>query len=131
MTSMKIVQFLRPPTPLSIYVQNSSFPLDVQFLNKSIPSPNDNKSIKRKHNPRMTIICYHVLPSGQFCFQYQPLNLVCFFFDIFHLVEASLSAFLCLFTFECAVVQKYHEISLFTIIHYLSFYFVINFIYTT
>ena len=27
MTSMKIVQFLEPPTPLYIYVQNSSTPL--------------------------------------------------------------------------------------------------------
>ena len=33
MTSIKIVQFLRPPTPLSICFQNSSTPLtlDVQF----------------------------------------------------------------------------------------------------
>ena len=39
MASMKIVQFLRPPTPLSIYVQNSStlLTLDVQFQRS--PSP--------------------------------------------------------------------------------------------
>ena len=28
------------------------------------PSPNDNQSIKWKHNPRMTIICYQVFLSG-------------------------------------------------------------------
>ena len=42
MTSMKIVQFSRPPTPLSIYVQTSSTPLtlDVQFHgNHPRPSP--------------------------------------------------------------------------------------------
>ena len=48
-----IVQFLRPHTPLSIYIQNSSTPLilDVQFqTNPYSPSysPNDNQSVKRK-----------------------------------------------------------------------------------
>ena len=40
MTSMKIVQFSRPPPPFSIYVQNSSTPLtlDVQFQTTT-PSP--------------------------------------------------------------------------------------------
>ena len=42
MKSMKIVHFLRPQPPLSIYVQNSSTPLtlDVQF--QMNPPPNDN-----------------------------------------------------------------------------------------
>ena len=41
MTSMKIGQFLRPPTPLSSYVQNSSPPLtlDVQFQTTPPPLP--------------------------------------------------------------------------------------------
>ena len=66
MTSMKIVQFSRPPTPLSICVQNYFTPLtlDVQFQTNPYPSPGDNQSFKRKHNQRITIICYQVLPSG-------------------------------------------------------------------
>ena len=32
------------------------------------PSPNDNQSVKRKRNPRMAIICYHVFPSGRLSF---------------------------------------------------------------
>ena len=31
-------------------------------------SPNENQWIKRKHNPRMTIVCYQVLPSDQLSF---------------------------------------------------------------
>ena len=56
---MKIV--FKTPHPLSIYVQNSSTPLTlyVEFqTNSPLPSLNDNQSIKRKHDPRMTIICY-------------------------------------------------------------------------
>ena len=43
-TSMKIVQFSRPPTLLCIYIQNSSTPLalDVQFQTKP---PNQLKEI--------------------------------------------------------------------------------------
>ena len=58
------------PWKLSIYVQYSSTPLtlDIQFQANPPPSPNDNQSIKRKHNPRMTIICYQALPSGRLLF---------------------------------------------------------------
>ena len=40
MRSMKIIQFSRPPTPLSIYIQNSStsLTLDVQFQTNPPPS---------------------------------------------------------------------------------------------
>ena len=72
MTSMKIVQFSRPPTSLSSYFPNSSASLssDVQFQANLPPTPslNDNQSIKRKHNPRMTIICYQVFLSGRLLF---------------------------------------------------------------
>ena len=40
------------------------------------PSLNDNQSIKRKHNPRMTIIFYQVLPQVSFRFQYQIIIFV-------------------------------------------------------
>ena len=62
MTSMKIVQFSRPPTPLVQLHLKFTHPLDLgrSILNEPPPppSPNDNQSIKRKHDPRMTIICY-------------------------------------------------------------------------
>ena len=49
MTFMKVSQFSRPPTPLSIYVEDSSTPLtlDIQFQTNPPPpgSPNDNQSI--------------------------------------------------------------------------------------
>ena len=78
MTSMKIVQFSRSPTPLSIYAQKFFHPLDLgrPISNEPPPppppphslSPNDNRSIKRKYNPRMIIACYQVLPSGRLSF---------------------------------------------------------------
>ena len=63
MTSMEIVQFSGSPTPLSNYVQNSSsLDLGRPISNEARPSPNDNQSTNRKHNPRMPIICYQVFP---------------------------------------------------------------------
>ena len=52
MTSMKIVQFSRPPLPFSIYVQNSSTPLtlDVQFVTTTPPSsPNDTAHANQRN----------------------------------------------------------------------------------
>ena len=71
MTSMKIVQFSRPPPPL-VHLRPKFFhPLDVgrPISNETPPvSPNENQSIKRKHNTRMTIICYQVLPLVRLSF---------------------------------------------------------------
>ena len=67
MMSMKNVQFSRPPTPF-VHLRPKFFdPLDLgrQISNEPF-SPNNNQSIKRKHNPRMTIICYQILPSSLF-----------------------------------------------------------------
>ena len=44
MTSIKIVQFLRPFTPLSIYVQNSSTPLILERTNLHVNERNQNKN---------------------------------------------------------------------------------------
>ena len=71
MTSMKIVQFSRPPTALVQLRPKFFHPLDLGRLisNETPPPfPNDNQSIKRKHNPRMTIICYQVFSSGRLSF---------------------------------------------------------------
>ena len=79
MTSMKIVQFSRPPTLLCIYVQNSSTPLalDVQFQTKP---PNQLKEIIIQGWLLYVIRCF--LQFG-FRFQYQLINLVLLFFDSF------------------------------------------------
>ena len=66
-------RFSIPSTPLSIYFQNSSTPLtlDVQFQPPPLPHPsssNENQLIKKKHNPRMSFICYQVLPSTRLSF---------------------------------------------------------------
>ena len=74
--SMKIVQFSRPPTPLVhlrpkfVHPVNLERPISNKLppVSQPLSSPNDNQSVKRKHNSRMTIICYQVFPSGQFLF---------------------------------------------------------------
>ena len=80
MASMKIVQFSRLPTPLR---PKFFHPLDLgcPISNKPPPSANDNQSTERKHNPRMTIICYQVVPG--FRFQYQLINLARLSIDFF------------------------------------------------
>ena len=75
MPSMKIIQFSRPHTPLVhlprmlCYVQYSSTPLtlDVQFQVTPLLLQMITSQLK-ENNPRMNIICYQVLPSGQFSF---------------------------------------------------------------
>ena len=110
----KLLNFQDAPTPSSIYVQTlfTLLTLDVQFQTNP-SSPNDNQSIKRKHNPRINIICYQVLPSGRlsfsaFVFSINSVILSGFPLTSFHLVEASLSAYSWLYTL-CVVVRKYHK----------------------
>ena len=68
MTSIKIVQFSRPPATLPVHLRPKLFhPLDRgRLISNELPPPppppppsslNDNQSIKGKHDPRMTIIC--------------------------------------------------------------------------
>ena len=40
----------------------------VQFQTNPCPPPNDSQSITRKHNPRLAIISYQVVPSGRLSF---------------------------------------------------------------
>ena len=70
MTPMKIFQFVRPPSPL-VHCHPKFFHLfnlGRPISNESPPSPNVNLLVKRKHNPRIAIICYQVLPSGWLSF---------------------------------------------------------------
>ena len=71
---MKIVQFSVPLSPLVhlrpklFYSLDFGHPISNEPPPPSpppLPSPNDNQSIKRKRNPRMTLICYQDLPSGK------------------------------------------------------------------
>ena len=104
----KLFNFQDPPTPLSIYIQTFFIllTLDVQFQTNP-SSPNENQSIKRKHNPRINIICYQVLPSGRlsfsaFVFSINSVILSGFPLTSFHLVEASLSAYSWLYILVCS-----------------------------
>ena len=114
MTSMKIDKFSRPLTPFSINVQNSFTPLalDVQFQTNLPPSPSDNQSIKRKHNPKMTII-YHHAQSFRSAYIFSINSLILFGLTLtsFHWADVSPSAFWWLYTLACAVVQNYQEMS--------------------
>ena len=100
---------------------------------KRTPSPNENQSIKRKHNPRMTIKCYQVLPSGRLSFSVFNLsNLSGFPLASFNLAAASLFAFSWLYALVRAVVQKYHQMSFIHNYSQFSTHFAINlFICTT
>ena len=64
MTSMKVVQFSRPPTPLVLLRPKFFHPLDL-----GRPISNEPLSaLQRKHNPRMSIVCYQVFSSGRLSF---------------------------------------------------------------
>ena len=61
MTSMKIVEFSQPttPCPSTSEILPPSWPWMSNFEWTPPPSSqNDNQSIKRKHDPRMNIVCY-------------------------------------------------------------------------
>ena len=79
MTSLKIGDFSRLPTPL-IQLRSKFFHLLVlgrPISNEPLPSPNYNQSAKRKHNPRMTTACFQFFPSGRLLFSlYQLINLI-------------------------------------------------------
>ena len=115
MTSMEIIQFSRPPTPLFNYVQKSSnlLTLGVQFQMKS-PSPNGNQSIQIKYNPRITLICYQVLPSA-FLFSINSLISSSFNLTFLNLAEGSLSAFSWLCTLYTHVCLYSYTLALYTL----------------
>ena len=106
MMSMEFIQFSKPPTPL--FVPKIVQPLDLgRPISNEDPFPNGNPSIQIKHNPRMTLICYQVLPSA---FVFSINSLILSSFHIFlHLAEVSLATFSWPYTVVCKVVQKYHE----------------------
>ena len=54
----KLANFKTPH--LLVYLRPNTFhPLDLERpISNELPFPNDNQSFKRKHDPRMSIICY-------------------------------------------------------------------------
>ena len=91
-------------------------PLDFRRpISNNPASSNDNLSVRRKHNPRMTIMLPGPSFRSTFVFSINSLILSGFPLTSFHLAEASLSAFSWLYTLVSSIVQKYHEmLQLFT-----------------
>ena len=70
-------------------------------------------------------------PSFRPAFVFIINSLILYGFPLtsFHSVEASLSAFTRFYTLVCTVVEKYHEMYLFVIIHIFSTHLAINLLY--
>ena len=120
---MKIDQFSSPPPIPLVQLRPKFFqPIDLEcpISSESLsPSPNDDQSIKRKHNRRMSSCL-----SFRSVFVFSTNSLILFGLPLtsFHLAEVSLSAFWWLYTLVYAVVQKYQEMS-------FSTHFAINLFY--
>ena len=112
MTSMKIVQFLGPSSPL-VHLRPKFFdPLDpghCPILNGPPTFPNDNQSTKKGIIQVWLLYVIRSFLQVGFCFQYQLSNLIWLPFGFF-----SFSWSLNIYFFvalECAVVQKCHKMS--------------------
>ena len=132
MASMKIVQFSRPPTSLSIYVKNSSTPftLDVQ-VQTNLPFFLQMITIQLKENIMQRWLLHVIRSFLQvgFRFQYQPINLVWLSFDFF---SFSWSLTICFFValYSCVELSKNTmKCLLFIIIHIFITHFAINLFY--
>ena len=111
MKSMKIVQFsrlrhLRFPSTCKFF-----HPLDLGCLisNEPLPpslSPNDNRSIKRKHDPRISIYAIRSFLQVGFVFSICSLILSGFPLTSFYLAGFFVTLYYC----ACSCL-KYHEIS--------------------
>ena len=135
MTSRKYVQFLKRPFNPLVHLRPKFFnSLDLEPpISNEPPSPNDNQSFKRKHNPRMTIVCYQVLPPGRLTFSVSCLAFLWLLFSI--LFSVSCLAFLwlshyllfCNIIFFCVHLPKNTTKCLFfIIIHIVITHFAIN-----
>ena len=116
----KLYNFQDPLTPLPIYVQNSSIPLNLNLQFQTIPLPSLASLQMITNQLKENIIQAWLLQvirsffQINFCFQHNSLTLFGFSLTSFYLAEASLPALLCHYTLVCAVVQKYHEIHIFS-----------------
>ena len=108
----QLSNFQDSPCPSTTRVLPPPWPWTSNFKRTPLPpSPNDKQSIKRKHNPRMTIISTWLLSGpffrSSFVFSINSLTLFGFPLISFHLAQASLSAFSWLYILMCVAVQNY------------------------
>ena len=126
MMCMNIVEFSRPLIPLAHLGPIFFHHLDLRRPISNKPpssSPNDNQSIKRKPNPRITISVIRSFRSV-FVFSINSLTLSGFPLTSFHLAEVTLSAFfVALYSYVCSCPKIW---ILFIIIHIFSTHFAIN-----
>ena len=111
MTSMKIVLFSRPPAPLVHLHQTFFYPIKLwrPIPNETPPLQMINNQLKENIIQGWLLYVTRSFFQVSFCFQYHSLIFSGFPLTSFHLAEASLSAFLWLYTLVCAVLQKYRE----------------------
>ena len=136
MTSIKMFQFSGPPTPLSIYVQNSSMPLtlDIQFQRIPLP-PSFLPSFQIITNQKSIIqgwLLYMLSgPSfrSAFVFIINSLILSGFPLTSFHLAEASLSTFCGFIPLRVQLSKTITKCLLFAIIYIFNAHFGIDLLY--
>ena len=129
MASMKIAQFLRPSTHF-VHLRPkffNSFDLERPISSDFLPSPNDNQSIKRKHNPRMTIYVIRYSLHVGFRLQYQLVSLIWLSFDFFSFSWSLTISFFCGFTLLCVLLSS--KSFLFIITRVFSTHFAIKLFY--
>ena len=133
MTSIKIVQFLRPPTSL-VHLRPKLFhllDLGRPISNEPSPLSNDNQSIKRLYVINYVINYILSVPFFRLAFVSSINSLILPGFPLtsFHLAEASLSTFSWIILLCVQLSKNITKCILFIIIHIFSTYFAINLFY--
>ena len=122
MTYMKIVQFSRPPPPLSIYIQNSSTPLILDIYLQIITN-------QLKENIIQGWLLYVIRPFLQvdFHFQCQLINLIWLSFDFLSFSwSLTICFFVSLYFCVCSCPNNITECLLFITSCIFSSHFAIN-----
>ena len=131
MTSMKIVQFSRPPLPPLVHLRPKfSHPLHLNFKRTSSPPFLQMVTSELKENIIQGWLSYVIRSFLQvgFRFQYQLVHLVWLSFDFF---SFNWSFTICFFVTLYSFVSSCPKISriLFIVIHFFSTYFATNLFY--
>ena len=134
--SRKTVQFSRPspPTPLFIYIQNSSTPLtlDVQFQTNPLSLQMITNQLKEAIIQGWLLHVIRSFLQVSFCFQYQLINLSWLSFDSFSFSwNLTICIFVaCLYSYvTCLYSKNITKHLLFIIIHIFSSHFAISLFY--
>ena len=103
MTSMKILQFSRLPTPLSIYVQNFSTPCPWRYNTNTLPLQMITSQLKENMTPGWILYVIMSFFQVSFRFQYQLINFVWLSFDFFSFSwRRTISFFVALYSWVCS-----------------------------